>query len=132
MEATNFRAAIIKNPEEVESCYNLKIALYTCFIEIIAFFFTENRNKKWDHTTRKKEAKLAKKLKVLERRKNKRTKNKVKFAVQPEINKGKKKQENGPKSKSQFILVILNRYPLTCYSTGASFTQFKNKFSFQM
>lgn len=58
----------------------------------------KNRNKKKDPITKKKEAKLAKKLKVLERRKGKRSKNKVKLSVQPEISKEKKKQQSSPKN----------------------------------
>lgn len=54
----------------------------------------KNRNKKWDHATRKKEAKLAKKLKVLEKRKDKRTKNRLKLPKVVENKKEKSTQQN--------------------------------------
>lgn len=54
----------------------------------------KNRNKKWDHATRKKEAKLAKKLKVLEKRKDKRTKNRLKLPKVVENKKEKNTQQN--------------------------------------
>lgn len=71
--------------------------------------FPGSRNKKWDHASKKKEAKLANKLKVLKRRKDKKTKDKVKFSVLPEITE-EKKQQSSLKSKSSFVSVFFSRF----------------------
>lgn len=69
-------------------------------------FLPENRNKKWDHATKKKEAKLAKKLKVLEKRKDKRTKRKIKLPQSTEIKKEKNVRQSSPKSALQKFIKI--------------------------
>lgn len=50
----------------------------------------KNRNKNWNPATRKREAKLAKKLQVLEKRKDKRIKRKVKLPERTEVKQNKK------------------------------------------